>query len=65
MSEILQSAKDVPGEAVAYSDDPYECVREAAAILLLTKWPEYGELDWANIDKSAREGGLFWIAGGY
>ena len=29
--------------------DPYECVRDADAVVVLTEWPEYLELDWARV----------------
>ena len=30
-------------------DDPYECVRGADAVLLVTEWPEYVGLDWGRV----------------
>jgi UDPglucose 6-dehydrogenase len=29
--------------------DPYECVRDADALVLATEWPEYLALNWARI----------------
>ncbi len=29
--------------------DPYECVRGADAVLLVTEWPEYARLDWERV----------------
>jgi UDPglucose 6-dehydrogenase len=29
--------------------DPYECVREADAVVLVTEWPEYLALDWKRV----------------
>jgi UDPglucose 6-dehydrogenase len=41
------AARVMPGaELVA---DPYECVRGAEAVLLVTEWPEYARLDWSRI----------------
>jgi UDPglucose 6-dehydrogenase len=36
---------------IAYSADPYEVARGADALLLLTEWPEYKQLDWPRIRK--------------
>ena len=32
-----------------YCEDPYEAVRDADAVLILTGWPEYRDLDWQRI----------------
>ena len=29
--------------------DPYECVIDADAVIVMTEWPEYRELDWARV----------------
>lgn len=34
---------------VEYCEDPYEAVRDADAVLILTGWPEYRDLDWQRI----------------
>jgi UDPglucose 6-dehydrogenase len=34
---------------LAYSVDPYETVKGAEALLILTEWPEYRALDWKRI----------------
>ena len=33
----------------AYIDDPYEAVHESDALLILTAWPQYAELDYGRI----------------
>jgi len=35
--------------AVQVVDDPYVAVKGAAGIVLLTEWPEFRELDWAQV----------------
>lgn len=45
----LDNAKDVLGDKVRYCNDPYECVDGSDAIVLLTNWPEYSQLDWKRI----------------
>jgi UDPglucose 6-dehydrogenase len=34
---------------VKYEHDPYECVRGADAVLLVTEWPEFCALDWQRV----------------
>jgi UDPglucose 6-dehydrogenase len=36
---------------LAYSADPYDVARGADALLLLTEWPQYKQLDWGRIRK--------------
>jgi UDPglucose 6-dehydrogenase len=45
----LKEVRQVLGDAVSYCSDPYQAVVGAKAIVLLTDWPEYRELDWARI----------------
>ena len=40
---------------IAYSADPYEVARGADALLLLTEWPEYKQLDWPRIRKLSQD----------
>jgi UDPglucose 6-dehydrogenase len=40
-------ASSLPG--VDLTVDPYECVRDADAVILATEWPEYQQLDWHRI----------------
>ena len=37
-----------------FSEDIYEAVQDADAIVLLTEWEEYKNLDWQKIEKSMR-----------
>ena len=41
-----------------YESDPYEAVRDAAALLILTDWPEYRELDYERIGRNMRSWNL-------
>jgi UDPglucose 6-dehydrogenase len=52
----LDNAKDVLGDKVRYCKDPYECVDGSDAIVLLTKWPEFRDLDWNKLEKNVKEG---------
>ncbi|MBV8967255.1 MAG: hypothetical protein JO191_13895 [Mycobacteriaceae bacterium] len=39
--------------AVPTASDPYAAAKDADAILVLTEWPEFLELDWASIGRHA------------
>ena len=54
----LDNAKDVLGDKVRYCNDPYECVDGSDAIVLLTKWPEFRDLDWNTVEKNVKEGAV-------
>lgn len=45
----LEAVRQVLGDVVSYCSDPYQASVGAKAIILLTDWPEYRELDWARI----------------
>jgi UDPglucose 6-dehydrogenase len=42
------------GKSVRYAADAYEAASEADALLILTDWPEFAELDLRRINKSLR-----------
>ena len=35
-----------------YEDDFYTSLEKAEAIVLLTEWPEYAQIDWARVPKA-------------
>lgn len=47
--QALGAVRQVLGDAVSYCRDPYQATVDAKAIILLTDWPEYRELDWTRI----------------
>lgn len=47
-----EAAADLP--AAMYCPDPYEAAAGADAILLLTDWPEFEQLDWARLKHQVR-----------
>jgi UDPglucose 6-dehydrogenase len=49
----LNTARSLFGNDIACYADPYECLTGAAAIALLTDWPQYRVLDWERIAKLA------------
>src|SRR5215217_2813996 len=42
-----QARKELPD--IEYSDDPYECVKGADAMVIVTEWVQYRALDWERI----------------
>lgn len=47
--QATDTARRVLPETVQFSDDAYSAAKGADAILLLTEWKEFRELDWAKI----------------
>lgn len=45
------TAQRVLPETVAFADDPYAAAKGADAILVVTEWKEFKELDWAQLKK--------------
>ena len=41
-----------------YTSDPYKAAKDADAVVVMTDWKEYAELDWAKIYKSMRKPAL-------
>lgn len=54
----LAAARKLLGNSVVCCADPYECLTDAAAIVLLTEWPQYGALDWQRVAALALPGAL-------
>ncbi|HEX9175924.1 MAG TPA: UDP-glucose/GDP-mannose dehydrogenase family protein [Mycobacterium sp.] len=44
--------------SVPTASDPYVAAKDADAILVLTEWPEFAELDWAMIGRNAATGAV-------
>jgi UDPglucose 6-dehydrogenase len=43
---------------VAIARDPYVAAKDADAIVVLTEWPEFGELDWESIERRVAPGAV-------
>ncbi len=49
----LENARNLyPDLGVVYFDQPFDALREADAVVLVTEWPEYRTLDWEEIKKT-------------
>jgi UDPglucose 6-dehydrogenase len=51
----LESAEESLGDSVIYQEDVYSCIKDADAVVLMTNWPQYQQLDWQNIESIIRE----------
>lgn len=49
--KALNSVRAILNDRVEYEQNPYECIRDAMGIVILTNWLIYRELDWIGIDK--------------
>ncbi|MGE0405405.1 MAG: UDP-glucose/GDP-mannose dehydrogenase family protein [Candidatus Korobacteraceae bacterium] len=46
----MERAREVlPTTGVSFADSPYEAAQGADALLVLTEWPEFAALDWAQL----------------
>jgi UDPglucose 6-dehydrogenase len=45
----MEKAKQVLGEAIQYASNAYDAVKDAHAVVVVTEWPEFKQLDWAKI----------------
>ena len=50
----MERAKAVLGTSVTYASSAYDACRDAHALLVLTDWQEFGELDLAKVRKALR-----------
>src|SRR5205085_10745608 len=48
MPLLAKALPEEPGR-LTYCDSPYSAASHAQALLVLTEWPEYRELDWSKI----------------
>lgn len=57
--QALDQARAVLGDLVTYCTTPKDCVKGAAAVVLLTNWPLYAQLPWPSLVKTAGPDPLF------
>lgn len=50
----VEEAKKSIGEKITYSKNPYDAASEADAVVLITEWDEFRNLDWAKVVKSMK-----------
>lgn len=56
-SDLL--ARGAQASGIQFFSDPYEMAKECDAIILLTAWPEYKELDVAKVAQAVKEPSIF------
>jgi len=54
----MEEAKQELGDEFGYFTDPYECVTDAQAVVVLTRSPQFERLDWHRIDKIVGDGAI-------
>ena len=54
----LESVKRILHENVRYQENPYRAAEGADAVVLLTPWPQYAELNWEEIGQQVKTGSL-------
>lgn len=52
--KAIDAVRQLLGDSVDYCDDPYDSISGASALILLTDWPVYRELDWHRIAAIAK-----------
>lgn len=66
--EAQVSARALLGESVIFEDDPYACLKDADALILLTEWSHYRTPEWPRVVELMRgtrvyDGRNLWDAG--
>lgn len=54
----LESAKELLDGPITYAKDVYKCVKDANAVVLMTNWPQYKQLNWRQIGDLVNDGAL-------
>ncbi|MFH1781731.1 MAG: UDP-glucose/GDP-mannose dehydrogenase family protein [Patescibacteria group bacterium] len=57
--EATENAKKILEDTITYYDDPYKAVADNDAVLLVTEWPQFLDLDWRQIKQSLNNPVLF------
>lgn len=57
--QAIPLAKEVLPKGVIYVRNPYEAAKEADALLILTEWPEFREIDFKRVKKAMRNPFIF------
>ena len=56
--KAISAAKSALCVSVSYFDDPYECIKDAAGIILLTNWQDYENINWKLAETMAKDRAL-------
>lgn len=57
--QAMPAAREIFGRRVAYAKNPYEAARGAEALVVVTEWAEFVELDFGRIRKLLRQPVIF------
>ncbi|MBO8161961.1 MAG: UDP-glucose/GDP-mannose dehydrogenase family protein [Thermosipho sp. (in: Bacteria)] len=50
----IENALNILGNKVIFSSNPYECVKDSHAVILVTEWTEFLKLNWSTIKLQMR-----------
>ncbi len=57
--QAIDNAKEIFKDTIEYCDSPYDCLKEADALIVLTEWNEFRHPDFGNIGKLMSEKVIF------
>lgn len=57
--QATDNAKEVFGDKVTFYSDPYDAIKDNDALLVVTEWKEFKELDWSKIKELLKEPVVF------
>lgn len=57
--EAMKNVKQLLGEQVTYCKNPYECLQDADALLIMTEWPQFRTPDFDKMDNLLKNKVIF------
>jgi UDPglucose 6-dehydrogenase len=49
--EAMDNVRDLLGDAITFAKDPYEAIKEADALMIMTEWPQFRTPDFERMEK--------------
>lgn len=57
--QAADNARKILGDKIKYIDDPYEAMKNSEALLILTEWKQFKNLDWSVVKKNLSQPVIF------
>lgn len=57
--EAMENMRQIFGDKIQYEENPYKAVEDASALLLITEWNEFRELDLVEVKKLMKKAIIF------
>ena len=57
--EAMENVKSILGDKLTYCKNPYECLQEADALLIMTEWPQFRTPDFEKMDSLLKNKVIF------